>query len=183
MKSILPLDELNRLETTLREMFPNGLVEEDLEDVIDLMLDLFLLAYATGNEAVSEALGFPYEPSYDKVMETVDRNIAGETWRDRVKEWFSNNGTVDDLIRIADTEMHRDANEAALNTAKEAGAKYKTWMTMLDDRVRDTHFPLQSVRVPIDADFYTFDGDKAQAPGMFERAENNVNCRCELRFE
>ena len=30
--------------------------------------------------------------------------------------------------------------------------------------------------------FYTYDGDHASAPGLFELAENNVNCRCELLF-
>lgn len=89
----------------------------------------------------------------------------------------------DAIIRIAETETHRDANTAALETATRAGATSKTWVTMLDDRVRDTHIPLEGVSVPIDAEFYTWDGDHAQAPGLFEFAENNINCRCELLFE
>ena len=31
--------------------------------------------------------------------------------------------------------------------------------------------------------FYTFDGDHASRPGKFTKAENNVNCRCVLKFE
>ena len=91
-------------------------------------------------------------------------------------------GTGADLTRIADTEMHRIANTAALDTAKRAGARSKTWVTMADERVRDTHSYLESETVGIDEDFYTYDGDHASAPGLFELAENNVNCRCELLF-
>ena len=89
---------------------------------------------------------------------------------------------MDDLIRIAETETHRDANTAALETAQKAGAKNKTWVTMLDDKVRETHVYLEGMTVSIGDDFYTYDGDHAPAPGLFDLAENNVNCRCELVF-
>jgi hypothetical protein len=115
-------------------------------------------------------------------MSVVDERISGKTWRERVEEYFANGGSVDDLIRIAETETHRDANESALNTARRAGAKTKTWVTMADEKVRDTHQYLELMTVDIDEDFYTYDGDHASAPGMFELAQNNVNCRCELLF-
>ena len=184
MKSILPFDELNRLEEKIRAKFSDGeLSQDDYEDILDMMLDLFLLAYATGNEVTNESLSSDWKPTLDDVMDTVDRPIAGATWRERARDYFNNGGSAEDFIRIADTEMHRDANEAALRTAKEAGASMKTWVTMLDDRVRETHDYLEGQSIPIDGKFYTFDGDSAVAPGMFGTAENNVNCRCELTFE
>lgn len=183
MTSILPFDELNRFEATLRERFADGkLVKEDEEDIIDEMLDLFLLAYAKGNSVTSANLSSDWMPTVDEVMEVVDAKVAGKTWRERVEEYFSSGGSVDDLVRIAETETHRDANTAAYETAKKAGAKSKTWVTMLDDRVRETHDYLEGMTVGIDEDFYTYDGDHASAPGLFELAENNVNCRCELIF-
>jgi uncharacterized protein with gpF-like domain len=112
----------------------------------------------------------------------VNKKVAGKTWRERAEEYFSNGGTVDHLIRIVETEVHRDANTAALETAKKAGAKNKTWITMMDEKVRDTHQYLEGMTVGIDEDFWTYDNDHAPAPGMFEFAENNVNCRCELVF-
>jgi SPP1 gp7 family putative phage head morphogenesis protein len=115
-------------------------------------------------------------------MKVVDAKVAGKTWRERVEDYFSNGGTGADIARIADTEMHRIANTAALDTAKRAGARNKTWITMLDDRVRDTHDYLEGQTVSIDDDFYTYDGDHASAPGLFSFASNNVNCRCELLF-
>ena len=190
MTSILPFDELNSLEATLREKFPDGklvnsdgnLVESDLYDVIDMMLDLFLLAYAQGNSVTNANLASDWTPTVDDAMKVVDERVAGKTWRERVEDYFASGGSVDDLVRIAETETHRDANTAALDTAKKAGAKNKTWVTMMDDRVRETHDYLEGMTVSIDDDFYTYDGDHASAPGLFELAENNVNCRCELMF-
>lgn len=183
MASILPMDELNRVDTEIRERFGNAKLEKrDEEDVIDMLLDLFLLAYATGRSVTNENLSSNYKPSLDEIMKVVDAEVAGKTWRQRVEEYFSSGGTGEDLARIADTEMHRIANTAALDTAKFAGAKTKTWATMLDDRVRETHEYLEGQTVGMDDDFYTYDGDHAPAPGLFELAENNVNCRCELLF-
>lgn len=183
MASILPFDEINRLELSIRERFGREpLPKEEEEDIIDELLDLFLLAYAMGNEVTNENLSSNYEPSVDDVMKVVDEKVAGKTWRERVKEYFANGGTGEDILRIADTETHRIANKSALDTAKKAGAKTKTWATMLDDRVRETHDYLEGMTVGIDEDFYTYDGDHASAPGLFGLAENNVNCRCELLF-
>jgi hypothetical protein len=186
MASILPFDELNRFDTEIRERFGKEKLQkrdkQDEEDIIDELLDLFLLAYAMGNSVTNENLSSSYAPSVDDVMKVVDAKVAGKTWRERVEDYFANGGTGEDLARIADTETHRIANTAALDTAKYAGAKSKTWVTMMDDRVRDTHDYLEGETVGIDEDFYTYDGDHASAPGLFELAENNVNCRCELLF-
>ena len=186
MASILPFDELHRFESEIRERFGKESLQKrdkrEEEDIIDELLDLFLLAYAMGNSVTNENLSSDYAPSVDEVIKVVDAEVAGKTWRERVEDYFANGGTGEDIARIADTEMHRIANTAALDTAKYAGARNKTWVTMLDDRVRDTHDYLEGETVGIDDDFYTYDGDHASAPGLFELAENNVNCRCELLF-
>ena len=186
MTSILPFDELNAFIERLRTRYADGQLPQgnkaEEEDIIDELLDLFLLAYAMGNSVTNENLSSDWMPPVDEVMEAVDAKVAGKTWRERVEDYFANGGTGEDLARIADTEMHRIANTAALDTAKKAGATSKTWVTMLDDRVRETHDYLEGMTVGIDEDFYTYDGDHASAPGLFELAENNVNCRCELLF-
>lgn len=183
MASILPFDELNRFADRVRERYgKDPLPSSDEEDIIDELLDLLLLAYAMGNSVTNNNLMSDYAPDVDAVMEVVDAKVAGKTWRDRAEEYFKNGGTVDDIVRIAETEAHRVANTAALETAQRAGAKTKTWVTMLDDRVREQHEWLEGVTVGINEDFYTDDGDHASAPGLFTMAENNVNCRCELIF-
>ena len=188
MASILPFDELNNFIDRLKARFPDGKLppqneaKEEEEDIIDEMLDLFLLAYAMGNNVTNANLSSEWTPSLDEAMEVVDERISGKTWKERVEDYFASGGSVDDLIRIAETETHRDANESALKTAKKAGATRKTWATMLDDRVRETHDYLEGVTVGIDDEFITFDGDRAVAPGMFALPENNIRCRCELVF-
>ena len=183
MKSILPFDEINRLEESWRLEFGNGpLPKEREDDIIDELLDLFLLAYAMGNRVTNQNLSQDYEPNLDEVMETVDAEVAGETWRERVEHWFDIGGSAEDIIRIAETESHRIANTSAIKAAKRAGATEKTWLTMMDDRVRETHDYLEGVTVGIDDEFITYDGDRAQAPGLFSLPENNINCRCELMF-
>lgn len=185
MPSILPFDELNSVADDIRAKIAKTdgkVAKEDEEDIIDELLDLFLLAYATGNGVTNDNLSSSWKPTVDEVMDTVDAKVAGKTWEERVREYAENGGTADDIVRIAETETHRIANEAALNTARKAGATSKTWQTMMDDRVRETHDYLLGVTVGINDDFITFDGDSAPAPGMFSLAENNVNCRCELIF-
>lgn len=183
MTSILPFDELNSFEASLRERFADGkLAKEDEEDIIDEMLDLFLLAYAKGNSVTNANLSSDWMPTVDDVMKVVDERVAGKTWRERVEDYFANGGSVDDLVRIAETETHRDANTAALDTARKAGATSKTWITMMDDRVRDSHDYLLGQTVGIDEDFYTWDGAHAPAPGMFGVPEEDINCRCECEF-
>lgn len=184
--NIMPFDELN---TFVNEQLPTHFNEEghirskqDEEDIIDELLDLFLLAYANGNEAVNFDLGTEVSPLYDDVMRVINRDIAGKTWEDRVHEYFDNGGTIGDIIRIAETETHRDANEAAYETAKAAGATKKIWHCMMLDTSRDTHRYLNGVSAPIDGEFYSFRGGSTLFPGQWGIAEEDVNCLCWLTY-
>lgn len=184
MMSILPMDELNRLEVEIRDRFGDEHLkfDDDYEDVIDMMLDLFLLAYAMGNSVTNENLSSNYQPSVDEVMSVVDAKVAGETWRERVEGYFVNGGTGADLARIATTETHRIANQAAYETAKKAGATEKTWHCMMLPTSRDTHIYLDGVKAPIDGEFYSFKGGSTMYPGQWGIAEEDVNCLCWLSF-
>ena len=183
MNTILPFDEINALEYTLPAYFRDGKIKPDLLDtLLDALEDLFLLSYALGSDDANRQLNSEIRPTIEEVMDTVDAKVVGKTWRERVREYAETGGTPEDIARIIETESHRDYNEAALTTARKAGAKSKTWNTMMDDRVRDAHEPLQSVTVPIDGTFVTWDGYETQAPGMFGVPELDVNCRCFLTF-
>ncbi len=186
MATILPFDELNALRRDVGERFARGLKKQDEEDIIDELFDLLLLAYAMGDSVTLQRLGVEIpvsqEPTMYDVLKVVNAKVKDKTWKERAEDYFANGGTEDDIVRIAETEMHRVANTAALETAKKAGAKTKTWATMLDDKVRETHDYLEGMTVDINEDFYTYDGDHAPAPGLFDLAQNNVNCRCELIF-
>ena len=189
MASVLPFDELNRFNEEIRNRYGTEKLKlEDLDDIIDEMLDLFLLAYAQGNTVTLENLAYLapnrefQKPTINEVMDVVDAKVEGQTWEERTKDWFANGGSVEDIVRIAETETHRIANTSALSTAKKVGAKSKTWVTMADEKVRDPHQYLEGETVGIDEEFYTYDGGHAPAPGMFGVPGLDINCRCELMF-
>ena len=186
-RTIFPFDEVNAFRQNLRDFHLDprtGRIKsrEDCDDIIDEMLDLFLLAYERGNRVINEQFGGSYEPPVEDVEKTILLKIDGKTWVDRVNDWYEQGGDEADIMRIVETETTRDGNTAADDTAIANGAKTKTWRTMEDDRVRDTHAYLFGTSVPIDSDFYTYDGDHARAPGLFSDPANNINCRCELEY-
>lgn len=184
MNALMPFDELNAFKAELPTHFQDGKIrsEEDFTDILDMMLDIFLLSYAQGVEFTNADLSSEIEPSLDDVMRVVDRKVAGKTWRERVREYYENGGTEADIVRIAETEAHRDSNEAAYETAKSAGATTKTWHTMEDDRVRDTHFWLDGVSAPIDGEFYNYKGESTMYPGEWGIAEEDCGCRCWVTY-
>lgn len=184
MNSPLPFDELNALKEKLTDRFIDGSLTDaaDREDIIDEMLDLFLLAAANGSAAANEDLGTDYHLGIKRVEDIVDREVAGKTWRERVNEYFDNGGTVADLIRIAETETNRDTNEAGYATAKESGANRKTWHCMMLPTSRDSHIYLDGVSAPIDGEFYSINGGSTQYPCEWGIPEEDVNCLCWLTY-
>lgn len=180
----IPFAELEQFKAMLPIHFEDGRIrsKQDEEDIVDEMLDLFLLSYANGVEVTNRSLRSSVRANIDEVLDTVDRPIAGETWRQRVSNYFDNGGTIADIIRIAETETHRDSNEAAFKTAKKAGAKEKVWHCMMLPTSRDTHIYLDGVSAPIDGEFYSFNGGSTKFPGQWGIAEEDVNCLCWLTY-
>jgi len=184
--TILPIDEINALEDRLKPHFEDdgkGRIKsrQDAEDIIDELLDLFLLSYADGATATNTELGTAVMPSVDAVDAAVYAAVAGETWRDRVIGYYESGGSLYDIRRIAETDATRIYNQGAVDAVIANGmqdATSKRWRTMNDDRVRDTHDYLEGMEIPFNSRFYTYDGDSAEFPGGFELPENNINCRC-----
>ena len=206
MNGLISKDELNVISERLRADFAMTVEERKkvVDDRIDEILDMLLMQYIYGNEDANEMLGIivdwsratetdttitlgtdPYRVDTDRMNSAVNAVIANKTWKERVRDWYeSGNGTPDDIIRIIETESHRVYNDSILDVGeqaeKETGGVYKTWFTMLDDRVRETHEYLEGETVPYNERFYTFDGDSAMAPGGFSDPQNNINCRCAI---
>lgn len=108
--------------------------------------------------------------------------VEGKTFADRVLE-YALLDDVEGIRTVAETEYHRVYNTAADQTARSApGQVSKRWRTVGDDVVRETHRYLEGMEVPLDAEFYTYDGDHAAFPGGFTQARNNVNCRCIVTY-
>jgi hypothetical protein len=179
--TILPIDEINALEDRLRVHFNDeGKIKskQDAEDIIDELLDLFLLSYAMGVDSVGVE-----QPPLETVEKTLYERIDGETWVDRVWDYYDNGGTVYDIARIGATEAHRDANAAAYDAARNAGMTKKVWHCMKLDTSRDTHVYLDGVTVPIDGSFYSYKGGQTLYPGQWGIAEEDCNCLCWLTYE
>ncbi len=184
----LIFDELNRLQNDLLKKSGNGTfsaddeeAEERSEDIIDELLDLYLLCYAEGTKASNTMLGEDIKPDTDLMTETIDQKFDGKDFYDRVREYVSG-GTVDDIMKVARSDSQRLFGTASYDAAVRGGANKKTWNTENDNLVRDTHEYINGVTMEIEERFYTFDGDSARYPGDFTSAANNANCRCWLAY-
>lgn len=205
----MPFDEVNKFSDGVTIHFENGKIrsKQDEKAILDDLLELYLLVYFCGVEAANSDIQTNVSMSEKEVLSIIDEPVAGETWRERVHNYFESGGDVYDIRRIAETDATRIYNTAVLDVADRASREetrgkpnaggetafesttsptgsrvMKRWITMMDDRVRETHDYLEGVAVPYDADFYTFDGDHARAPGLFVLPENNINCRCTIEL-
>lgn len=181
----LKFDEINALDTA-------SLVKEDADTVCDEVLETLIDAYLLGISHVSQMLDTSIDAELDEMEDIILLKIDGKTFEDRVRDHV----TGDDpsgLKTLVDSEYHRvycGSAESGANRierrdnlpTKPLTGVQKTWCTMLDDRVRETHNFLEDVSVPLNEEFYTIDGDHAYAPGGFMDASNNVNCRCFLLY-
>lgn len=173
-------DELNLIRDSVPSLVTRYQLLKDRKEAerwCDWLEFVLCLIYAYGWQDAEKVVGTVKKTDGidDKA---VNLEIKGETFRERVFAQLES-ASVDGILRIIDTEAHRDYNTAVYDAGKQSGKPVqKKWRTMLDGRVRETHDYLESTVVGIDDLFYTFDGDSAYAPGGFELPENNVNCRC-----
>ena len=179
----LPIDELNNLTTYINKVVGNTRKVET-EEIIDSVEDLLITAFVFGVDSISADLQTKYEVDTDKMNRIINKQIAGKVWTERITEYLQNGGSPADINRVIDTEMMRVYNETKYDYAINSGYNIqKRWATMLDDKVRDTHDFLEGVSVKLTDRFYTFDNDSALYPGGFDKAENNINCRCVIEYE
>lgn len=201
MNGLISPDELTVIRERLQADFELPVEERKkiLDDRIDEILDILLMEYIYGNEDANEMLGLgvwwestesslgteAYRIDTDRMDSTVNAEVAGETWKQRVREWYeSDKGTADDIIRVLETESHRIYNDSILHVGEQAeadtGGVTKTWFTMLDEKVRSEHQYLEGMTVGINDYFYTYDGFRTQYPGGFGIPELDINCRCAI---
>ena len=190
MANVTEFDELNNLEASVEELVTNvdsikdepnrAMMGAEIEDDIE---ELLIMAYVMGCDYANRVLDTEVERDVSKMSSVINEPIEGKTWKDRVREHIAEGdfGMIETVIR---TESDRVYNEAVEETAEETELPnvYKTWVTMHDDRVRDTHSYIEGLTIPLDKRFYTIDGDSALRPTGFTDARNNCGCRCKLRL-
>lgn len=159
---LLGFDEINRLEFK----------EYTFDELCDLLYKKMRDAYV---------LGYRDEPEFDYLEHLIFIDYDGKDPFDLLNEAYSDNDTTR-IRTIFENEYHRMYNAGAYDYGK-AHYRTKQWVTMQDDKVRDTHNYLEGIEIPVEAEFITYDGDGALYPGGFSNASNNVNCRCVLEYK
>lgn len=190
-----PFEQLETLRLELEDDFSGGIEERkrNKKRRIDEILEMLIIAYMFGNESGNYMLSGETAPTQDdeelpipirvdSMNGSIFRKIADKTWEERVSEYLDDEaGTVDEIIRVVDTDLNRVYNDSILDVGERAdGTVMKTWQTMEDDRVRPGHEILDQVTIPVDKRFYSLDGDSARYPGDFANPALNANCRCRL---
>lgn len=182
---ILAFDEINALTAySYQSLLEDG---KDASAVVDDVLSILISAYTLGTKDAGNMLNHTIPVDVDSMYEVIFLVIEGETFEDRVMNHIRDND-LRGLQVLVESEFHR-----VYNASIETGAKWyesdtktsvtKSWITVGDARVRETHSYLEGASVGLDEHFYTFDGDHAAYPGGFTKASNNVNCRCVIKVQ
>lgn len=192
--NLMPYDELNTFKAMVMEYKTAPLTFSEKEklrdDIWEYIEYLLFEAYTYGTvQAMQDLRLLDLDPADlidpDEMERVINAQIAGRTFRDRIREYLDDDGSdIEDFIRVAETDMTRVYNEGVLDGGEGSGLTgvVKQWETMGDDKVRDTHDYLDGMTVALGDDFYTYDGDHALAPGLFNDPSNNCNCRCSIRL-
>lgn len=182
----LLFDELNEIQTTVFVSF-----SEDIESARRKFAEQLFWFFVYGfDDCILELELDGNDWNTPNGYEYLDQTYSdGESTLQKFDKYYNNKDSAS-LKKVFETEAHRMYNEGAkqaVNKVKETNNSIlngfsKTWHTMMDDKVRDTHFFLENETVPIEEDFYTFDGDYAPLPHFFQNDENNINCRCIVTY-
>jgi len=110
--------------------------------------------------------------------------IQGESFEQasrRIKNRMDVGAT--NVVRIAQTEMHRAQAQGRLDGLQQAASKgvimKKIWTATLDSRTRPDHRDLDGTTIELDENFVSEEG-KGQAPGQLGSASSDINCRCTI---
>lgn len=185
---LLKFDEINKYTeflAWLKGLKPSQLMEPEnkarcYDLVWDLMEYLYVFGYQTSREelgVIADDLGTFLPPDYmEQKWDAMYKRYDNMDFSDRVRA-YAEMGDVPSIIRVVETDGHR-IYESGAKVGAEGIAYTKTWHTMDDERVRDTHDFLEGMTVNVDEKFFTYDGDSAMFPGDFNDPANNINCRC-----
>ena len=172
----LKFDELNTLTT----MLSYGGFDKDYAR--QLFRDCLEDAYIEGFAGAEYMLQQEEDIEDDLLFFALEKEYDGESIYTKFDDYYEQND-VEKLKVLVESEFHRVYNQAGMDMALHSGKQVlKTWETMQDDRVRETHDFLDGVTIPLGEKFVTLDMDEAMFPGDFKLPENVVNCRCWLSY-
>ena len=172
----LKFDEINTLVAMLSaggfdKEYARQLFRQNLED-----------AYLEGFAAGEYMLQQEEDMDDELLFHALEKEYNGESIYTKFDNYYES-GDSTRLQELMEDEFHRVYGQGEMDMARASGRTvYKTWQTMQDDRVRESHDYLEGVTIPLDQKFVTLDMDEADAPGGFTLPEHNCGCRCWLTF-
>lgn len=202
----LNIDEINNLRSSiLRQRIRSYFVPMELTpEEIDKRTELAIAIYGFTNEMLKEAenrkkrdeedledfLYAFYFDEYQKALEvrglnhpdlsTTVGNIVATTVGYNSEYYTSQERAVQIALNESNSVFNYEDEQSAIREGK----TLKTWLTMLDERVRETHAEVENVTVGINEFFYVGGypmmrpmDDKHGAP-----AEEIIGCRCVCRY-
>ncbi len=186
---LVGFDEINQMISTSYRLAVTELddVQDQVAQIIDDLLSMLILAYNAGMDATAQNLAADLSVDLDALEDALYTSIDGKTFEQRVQEYVLAQDMAG-LSVVAASEYHRLYNAGAYDGAHQFVRTQglgitKRWVTVRDDRVRETHRYLEGMSVDVDEEFYTSDGDHAPYPGAFRKAKNNVGCRCIVIYD
>ena len=154
----------------------NYLNVEYLVTQFELQYAPLVMSYSRNDEYIS---GYVDKVSKDIVNTTVD-NVRKP--KDSSENKFATSDKRAALLSV--NEANSVENYEELQEAIENGYTKKSWCTMLDRKVRDTHRVLEGKTIPID-EYFEVGDDLLLFPRDEENCENIENiagCRCSLKY-
>ena len=121
-------------------------------------------------------------PAYIKeYSEKITEDIIRTTIENKDTPYFT---SVERAMNIAANEANTIGNYREYTRMVKQGYKYKTWITMNDDKVRHTHAEANGYKVGI-FDSFQIGASEMSFPRDYSlgaSAEEIVNCRCSLKY-
>lgn len=141
-------------------------------DIYDRTRDSYL-------EAISESIE-PDETLFDHAVELIYATLEVLS-RHKDEEWFY---SEDRARAISEGDSNYLWAYEEYGEAIDGNAQYKTWLTIMDGRERDSHAEVNGITIPIDEPF-ELQGGMMLFPGddsLGASDDEIVNCRCSLEF-
>lgn len=138
---------------------------------------------------VDTAMVVYIESTVKQLIDTTVKNYApttqnsGANSEDNAED--SNYYVSDDRARlIAENEANKVMNNQEFKDAKANGYTHKTWVTMQDLKVRDSHFLVDGETIPIDEPFVVGTSlmNYPTDTSLGASGEEVVNCRCQISY-
>lgn len=157
-----------------------------------------ILTIIKANQILSTEHDIDYYKTYTSSnLETLFENVFGANVYKAIAEKFASDfidTTMDNIDKdyytsdvratvVAENQTNALYNDRLYQQAVQSGKKYKTWITKLDQKVRDTHKEIHGEIVAIDMPFIVGDSELMYPCDLSGSYKEICNCRCVVSYD